>query len=48
MATSVAIAISGEHDRGRVGARRVEVLVALLDVQRQRLGLADDPARRRR
>ena len=33
-----------QHDRDGVGGRVVEVLVAVLDVQRQRLGLARDAA----
>ena len=40
MASSVASAMSAEQRRGGVGAGEVEVLEALLDEQRQRLGLA--------
>src|SRR5688572_19288166 len=35
----------GEHERGRVGGHLVEAQVLLVDVQRQRLGLAGEPAR---
>ena len=45
MASSVAMAMSAEQGRGGVGPGEVEVLEALLDEQRERLGLAGDAAR---